>query len=73
MTLASSFPIPLFTSDLFGGQQYPMFNHIPTPETLKIICDSVIPDEENVSLERIEVLIHRKVKAIKKLKTGANA
>ena len=42
-----------------------MGRHIPTSETLKIICDFVIPEEEKVGLERIEVLINGKVKAIK--------
>jgi len=68
MTFASSFPIQLFASTLVGDQQYPMGRHIPTSETLKIICDFVIPEEEKVGLERIEVFINGKVKAIKKLR-----
>ncbi len=43
MTFASSFPIQLFALALDGDQQYPMGSHIPTSETLKIICDFVIP------------------------------
>jgi len=50
-----------------------MGRHIPTSETLKIICDFVIPEEEKVGLERIEVLINGKVKAIKKLRNVSNA
>ena len=50
-----------------------MGSQIPTPETLKIICDFVIPEEEKVGLERIEVLINGKVKAINKLRTISNA
>ena len=73
MTFASSFPIQLFASALVGDQQYPMGSHIPTSETLKIICDFVIPEEEKVGLERIEVLINGKVKAIKKLRDVSNA
>ena len=65
MTFASSFPILLFASALVGDQQYPIFSHIPTSETLKIICDFVIPEEEEVGLERIEVLINGKVKSIR--------
>ena len=42
-----------------------MGSHIPNSETLKFICDFVIPEEEKVGLERIEVLINGKVKAIK--------
>ena len=73
MTFASSFPIQLFASALVSDQQYPMGRHIPTSETLKIICDFVIPEEEKVGLERIEVLINGKVKAIKKLRNVSNA
>ena len=73
MTFASSFPILLFASALVGDQQYPMVSHIPTSETLIIICDFVIPEEEKVGLERIEVLINGKVKAIKKLRDVSNA
>ena len=50
-----------------------MRSHIPTSETLKIICDFVIPEEEKVGLDRIEVLINGKVKAIKKLRDVSNA
>ena len=64
MTFASSFPIQLFISALVGDQHYPMGSHIPTSETLKIIFDFVIPEEEKVGLERIEVFINGKVKAI---------
>ena len=49
-----------------------MGSHIPTSETLKIICDFVIPEEDKVGLERIEVLINGKVKAIKKLRDVSN-
>ena len=73
MTFASSFPIQLFTSALVGDQQYPMGSHIPTSETLKIICDFVIPEEEKVGLERNEVLINGKEKALKKLRNFSNA
>ena len=50
-----------------------MRSHIPTSETLKIICDFVIPKEEKVGLERIKILINGKVKAIKKLRNVSNA
>ena len=73
MTFASSFPIQLFASALVGDQQYPMGSHITTSETLKIICDFVILEEEKVGLEQIEVLINGKVKAIKKLRDVSNA
>ena len=73
MTFASSFPIQLFASALVGDQQYPMGSQIPTSETLKIICDFVIPEEEKVGLERIEVLINGKVESIKKLRDVSNA
>ena len=73
MTFASFFPILLFASALVGDQQYPMVSHIPTSETLIIICDFIIPEDEKVGLERIEVLINGKVKAIKKLRTISNA
>ena len=73
MTFASSFPILLFASALVGDQQFPMVSHIPTSEKLKIICDFIIPEEEKVGLERIEVLINGKVKAIKKLRDVSNA
>ena len=72
-TFASSFPIQLFASDLVAYQHYPMGSHIPTSETLKIIFDFVIHEEEKVGLERIEVLINGKVKAIKKLRSVSNA
>ena len=49
-----------------------MRSHIPTSETLKIICDFVIPEEEKVGLERIKVLINDKVKDIKKLRDVSN-
>ena len=73
MTFAYSFPIQLFASALVGDQQYPMDSHIPTSKTLKIICDFVIPEEEKVGLERIEVLINGKVKSINKLRDVSNA
>ena len=73
MTFASSFPIQLLASALVGDQQYPTGSHIPTSETLKIICDFVIPEEEKVGLERIEVLINGKIKAIKKLRNVSTA
>ena len=72
MTFASFFPIKLFTSALVGDQQYPMGSHIPTSEKLKIICDFVIPEEEKVGLERNEVLINVKEKALKKLRNFSN-
>ena len=53
MTFASSLSIQLFASALVGDQQYPMGSNIPTSETLKIICDFVIPEVEKVRLERI--------------------
>ena len=73
MAFASSFPIQLFASALVCDQQYPMCSHIPTYKTLKIICDFVITEEQEVGLERIEVLINGKFKAIKKLRDVSNA
>ena len=49
-----------------------MRSHIPTSETLKIICDFVIPEEEKVGLELIKVLINDKGKDIKKLRDVSN-
>ena len=72
MTFAFSFPIQLFASDIVGDQQDPIGSHIPTSETLKIICDFLILEEEKVGLDRIEVLINGKVKAIKKLRNVSN-
>jgi len=66
LTFASSFPIQLFVSALVSDQHYPMGSHIPTSVTLKIIFDFVIPEEEKVGLERVEVIINVKLKAIKK-------
>ena len=43
MTFASSYPIQLFALALVGYQQYHMGSHIPTSETLKFICEFVIP------------------------------
>ena len=60
ITFASSFPIQLFASALVGDQQYPIGSHIPTSETLKIICAFVTPEEEKVGFERIEILINGK-------------
>ena len=69
MVFASSFPIQLFASAFVGGKHYPMGSrNIPTSEKLKIICDFVIPKEEQISLERIEVFVDGKVKAIKKIR-----
>ena len=73
MTFASSFPIQLFVSALVSDKQYPLGSHIPTSQMLKINLDFVIPEEEKVGLERIEVLINGIVKTIKKLRTVSNA
>ena len=50
-----------------------MDSYITTSETLKIICDFVILEEEKVGLERIEVFINGKVKAIKQLRDVSKA
>ena len=50
-----------------------MSSHILTSETLKIICDFVIAEEDKVVLERIEDLINGKVKSINNLRDVSNA